>query len=89
MTETIAIEQTAPEKDSKFKTILNKTASFYQKHERKIFGTALVLTTSAAVLMRLGLVQHDKFLIEKGLYDEYYDVEGLPSNRPVIENASK
>jgi hypothetical protein len=43
-----------------------------QEHQTQILTTALVLTTSATVLMRLGHVHKDNFLKEKGLYDEYY-----------------
>jgi hypothetical protein len=41
-------------------------------NKTKIMGTALVITTGAAVIMKLALKQHDDFLKEKGLYDEYY-----------------
>ena len=90
MTETINLEQTdVVEQDSKFKTIFIKTASFLKKHESKILGGAVVITTTAAVLMRLGLNEHDKFLTEKGLYDEYYDPDGLFKQTPVIEKTTE
>jgi len=41
-------------------------------NKTKIMGTALAVTTGAAVIMKLALKQHDDFLKEKGLYDEYY-----------------
>lgn len=41
-------------------------------NKTKIMGTALVITTGAAVIMRIGLKQHNDFLKEKGLYDEFY-----------------
>lgn len=40
-----------------------------------ILTTALVVTTTAAVAMRAGLNDHDKFLKEHDLYDAYYTPE--------------
>lgn len=48
---------------AKNKIIENKT---------KIMGTALVVTTTAAVLLKIGNTQMNNFLKEKDLYDEYY-----------------
>lgn len=43
-----------------------------RKHERKILITATVVSTTAAVLMRSGLAQHNAFLKEHGLYEQFY-----------------
>jgi hypothetical protein len=54
---------------------LNSAKAAVQKHQTKILGTAVVLTTTAVVLQRRGLVQHQQFLAEKGLTDEFYAEE--------------
>lgn len=48
---------------SKNKIVRNKT---------KILGTIAVVATTAAVIQRYALNQHDSFLKEKDLYDEFY-----------------
>jgi hypothetical protein len=45
---------------------------FVVRNERKILVTALVVTTTTAVLMRTGLAQHDAFLKEHNLYEAFY-----------------
>jgi hypothetical protein len=42
------------------------------ENKTKIMGTALVVTTTAAVLLKIGNTQMNNFLKEKNLYDEYY-----------------
>ncbi|QPX71440.1 hypothetical protein SscP1EGY_42 [Streptomyces phage SscP1EGY] len=37
-----------------------------------ILGTIAVVVTTGAVIQRYALKQHDQFLKEKGLYDEFY-----------------
>ena len=49
-----------------------KAVAGWKKHERKILIAATVTSTTAAVLMRTGIAQHNTFLKEKGLYDEFY-----------------
>jgi hypothetical protein len=51
---------------------INSAKTTVQKHQTKIMGTAVVLTTTAVVLQRLGLNQHKQFLAEKNLTDEFY-----------------
>jgi hypothetical protein len=46
----------------------------WKKHERKILITTTVISTGAAVLMRTGIAQHNAFLKEHGLYDQFYAV---------------
>jgi hypothetical protein len=60
--------ETQPEKQSPVKTLTN----FVKKHERKILVTTTVVSTTAAVLMRTGLAQHNEFLREHGLYEQFY-----------------
>lgn len=77
MSETLETQQ-----DSKFKTALNSTVAFVKKHETKILAVATVSSVAFAVLMRLGLADHDNFLKEKGLYDEYYSINEIPTPNP-------
>jgi hypothetical protein len=50
---------------------LNSAKNIVQQHQTKILGTAVVLTTTVAVLQKRGLNQHNDFLKEKGLHDEF------------------
>ena len=43
--------------------VINKT---------KLMTGALIVTTSVAILSQAGLRQHDKFLKDHNLYNEYY-----------------
>jgi hypothetical protein len=55
--------------------IKNKLASAKDavaRNKTKILATTTVVATGAAVMMRIGLNQHDDFLREKGLYEEFY-----------------
>ena len=47
-------------------------AKTVRKHERKILITTTVISTTAAVMMRSGLAQHNAFLKEHGLYEQFY-----------------
>lgn len=49
-----------------------KAVAAVRRHERKILIATTVTSTAAAVLMRTGISQHNTFLKEKGLYDEFY-----------------
>lgn len=46
---------------------------FWADNKTRILTTALVITSTAVVLQRGGLKQHDDFLKEHDLYDEFYD----------------
>lgn len=52
--------------------VLTSVKKFYLKHERKIVYSALAVTTTGMLLFRSGVKAQNKFLKEKGLYDEYY-----------------
>ncbi|QJD49768.1 hypothetical protein SEA_CLUBPENGUIN_44 [Streptomyces phage ClubPenguin] len=45
------------------------------RNKTKILATTTVVATGAAVLMRIGLHQHNDFLREKGLYEEFYTLD--------------
>uniref|UniRef100_A0A8F3IMG2 Uncharacterized protein n=1 Tax=Streptomyces phage TaidaOne TaxID=2836025 RepID=A0A8F3IMG2_9CAUD len=45
------------------------------ENKTKILAVTTVAATGAAVLLKIGLKQHDEFLKEKGLYDEFYTPE--------------
>lgn len=47
--------------------------NFYRRNKDKILITIAVTATTAAVLMRLGIKQHNDFLKENDLYDKFYD----------------
>lgn len=57
-----------PAKQNPVRTLVNGV----RKHERKILITATVISTGAAVMMRSGIAQHNAFLKEHGLYEQFY-----------------
>lgn len=57
-----------PTKQNPVRTFVNGV----KKHERKILITTTLLSTGAAVVMRSGLAQHNAFLKEHGLYEQFY-----------------
>lgn len=61
--------------NEKIKEKLNSTKNFVEQHKTKILVTTTVVSTTAAVIMRFGLMRHDNFLKEKNLYDEFYTPE--------------
>lgn len=48
--------------------------NFLVRNERRILITTTVVSTTAAVLMRSGIAQHNEFLKEHGLYDQFYAI---------------
>lgn len=54
-----------------------RTKNFVKKHERKILITTTVVSTTAAVVFRTGLAQHNEFLKQHGLYEQFYNIETL------------
>jgi len=48
------------------------TINFVKRNERRILITTTVLSTTAAVMMRSGIAQHNEFLKQHDLYDEFY-----------------
>lgn len=53
---------------------LTKAVAAVRKHERKILIATTVTSTTAAILMRTGIAQHNAFLKEHGLYDQFYAI---------------
>lgn len=49
-----------------------KAKNFVVKHKTAILVTALVVTTTTCVLMRSGIAQHNQFLKDHELYEEFY-----------------
>lgn len=54
---------------------LEAAREFYRRNERRILITTSVVGITGTVLMRIGLKQHNDFLREKGLYEEFYTPE--------------
>lgn len=52
------------------KNIYRPTQSFVRKHKTAIAVTATVIV--CAVISKKGMQQHDDFLKEHGLYEEFY-----------------
>ena len=55
-------------------TVASRVKNAYVKHERKILVTATVLSTGYAVVMRSGIAQHNAFLKEHGLFEQFYAI---------------
>lgn len=55
-------------------SVVARTKNFVKKHETKILVTTTVVSTTAAVLMRTGIAQHNEFLKQHGLYEEFYNL---------------
>lgn len=53
---------------------VTRTKNFLKKHERKILITTTVVSTTAAVLFRTGIAQHNEFLKQNGLYEQFYEI---------------
>lgn len=56
---------------------IESSKAFVKKHKDAILITTAAVTTSAAVLMKIGLKQHDDFLKEHDLYDKFYNSEDI------------
>lgn len=52
--------------------LAQRAVAAVKKHERKIWVAATVTSTTAAIVFRTGIHQHNDFLRERGLYDEFY-----------------
>lgn len=49
--------------------------NFVRRNKPRVIATVAVVSTGIVLIQRKGLKLHDEFLIEKGLYDEYYAPE--------------
>ena len=54
---------------------LAATKNYIVRNQNKLLGAALIVTTTACVTMKLGLVQHDTFLKEHDLFEKFYNIE--------------
>lgn len=45
---------------------------FWNAHKTKILVGTTVVTATVAAIQAVGIRQHDEFLREKGLHDEFY-----------------
>ena len=52
-----------------------KIKNFWNAHKTKILIGTTIASTAIATLQQIGLRQHDEFLKERGLYDEFYTSE--------------
>lgn len=59
------------------KSRVTATKNWLKRNERKILITATVVSTTTAVLMRSGIHQHNQFLREHGLYEQFYNIEAF------------
>jgi hypothetical protein len=48
---------------------------FVARNQIKILATVAVVSTTVAAYQQLGVKQHNDFLREKGLYEEFYQQE--------------
>lgn len=51
---------------------IDSAKNFVRRHQTKILITTTVISTTAAVLFRTSLTQHDNFLKDHDLYETYY-----------------
>ena len=49
-----------------------KIATGWKKHEREILIATTIASVATTALSVTGIAQHNAFLKEKGLYDEFY-----------------
>jgi hypothetical protein len=47
-------------------------SNFVVAHKTKFLVVALVVTTTTVVMMKTGIAQHNQFLKDHDLYDEFY-----------------
>lgn len=56
------------------KKSLARVKEFWSDHKVAIMTTTLVAASTTIMVQGRALQEHNKFLKEKGLYDEYYDM---------------
>jgi len=57
------------------KTTLTKVKKHFVAHQTQYAWTTAGVATLVVIMLRLGLSEHDDFLKEKGLYEEFYTPE--------------
>lgn len=60
------------------KSPVTSVKEFVARNERRILATTTVVSLTAAVVMRSGIAQHNEFLKEHGLFEEFYKTEITP-----------
>jgi hypothetical protein len=55
--------------------LFQRGAAKLKQHERKILIATTVTSTVIAIAQHSGIKQHNAFLKEKGLFDEFYGIE--------------
>lgn len=60
------------ERNPVLKKKINDSKEFVRRNQTTILTTALAVTSTLVVLQRIGLKQHNDFLKEKNLHDEFY-----------------
>lgn len=55
-------------------TLRQKAVAGWNRHERKILIATTVTSTAAAIVFRSGIAQHNTFLKEHGLYEQFYQL---------------
>lgn len=58
-----------------FKQKLLSAQEFMKRNQTKILAATAIVATTAAVAMRVGLAQHNAFLKEHNLYEEFYALD--------------
>jgi hypothetical protein len=61
-------------KEKTMNDIAVKAKNFVVAHKTGILVTALVVTTTACVLMKNGISQHNQFLKDHDLFEEFYNL---------------
>ncbi len=54
------------------KTTLFKIKKHFVAHQTQYAWATAAVTTTVAIALRVGLSEHNSFLKEKGLYEEFY-----------------
>lgn len=61
----------------KTKNPLPSIKNFVRRNERKILLTTTVVSTTAAVIFRTGIAQHNEFLKQHELYEAFYALDEI------------
>jgi hypothetical protein len=66
--------------ENTLKNKLTSAKNTVARNKTKILVATTVVATGAAALMRIGIKQHNEFLKEKGLYEEFYKMDENDEN---------
>ena len=62
-------------KETKMNEKIASAKALVRKYQVPVLTTVAVVSTTAAVLFKMGLNSHDEFLKEHDLYDTYYALD--------------